>query len=127
EAYDQLVAEGWLAARRGSGTVVAWTGEHDRAGHGTRRSSASAPAARHDFIPGSPDLSSFPRQEWAAAVRRGLRTAPDRAFGYGDARGLASVREAAAGYLARARGVRADPERLVLCSGFVQALSLLAS
>ena len=27
EAYEQLVAEGWLAARRGSGTVVAWTGE----------------------------------------------------------------------------------------------------
>ena len=60
-------------------------------------------------------------------MRRALRTAPDSAFGYGDARGLADVREAVAGYLARARGVRADPERLVVCGGFVQGLSLLAA
>ncbi len=32
-----------------------------------------------------------------------------------------------AGYLARARGVRADPDRLVICSGFVQALALLTA
>ena len=37
------------------------------------------------------------------------------------------MREAVAGYLARARGVRADPERLVVCGGFVQGLSLLAA
>jgi GntR family transcriptional regulator/MocR family aminotransferase len=85
------------------------------------------PASIHDLRPGSPDVSSFPRQEWSAAVRRALRTAPDSAFGYGDARGLADVREAVAGYLARARGVRADPERLVVCGGFVQGLSLLAA
>jgi GntR family transcriptional regulator / MocR family aminotransferase len=126
EAYEQLVAEGWLTARRGSGTVVAWTGEGAGGPRAVRRPAEDPPTSIHNLRPGSPDVSSFPRQEWSAAVRRALRTAPDSAFGYGDARGLAGVREAVAGYLARARGVRADPERLVICGGFVQGLSLLA-
>jgi GntR family transcriptional regulator/MocR family aminotransferase len=124
---EQLVAEGWLTARRGSGTVVAWSGEWAGGPRAARRTVADPPASTHNLRPGSPDVSSFPRQEWSAAVRRALRTAPDSAFGYGDARGLADVREAVAGYLARARGVRADPERLVVCGGFVQGLSLLAT
>src|SRR5262245_6097629 len=118
EAYDQLVAEGWLAARRGSGTVVAWTGEHEGTSAHPRRSPAVEAVPRHDLRPGSPDVSSFPRREWSAAVRRALRTAPDSAFGYGDPRGLARVREAVAGYLSRSRGVRADPERMMMCGGF---------
>ena len=123
EAYDQLVAEGWLAARQGSGTVVAWAGELDGAGRAPARA-PSAPAP-HDFRPGSPDVSSFPRREWLAATRKALRTMPDAELRYGDPRGLLRTREALAGYLARARGVRADPERLLICGGFVQALALL--
>jgi GntR family transcriptional regulator/MocR family aminotransferase len=125
DAYDQLIAEGWLAARRGSGTVVAWAGERHRGG----RVQARTPAvpAPYDFRPGSPDVSSFPRQEWLAATRKVLRTMPDADLRYGDPRGLLRAREALAGYLARARGVRADPDRLVICGGFVQALALLTA
>jgi GntR family transcriptional regulator/MocR family aminotransferase len=124
EAYDQLVAEGWLAARQGSGTVVAWAGEDHRTGRtATRAPSAPAP---HDFRPGSPDVSSFPRREWLAATRKALRTMPDADLRYGDPRGLRRTREALARYLARARGVRADPDRLLICGGFVQALALLS-
>jgi GntR family transcriptional regulator/MocR family aminotransferase len=126
EAYDQLIAEGWLVARRGSGTSVAWTAEHQaRRPGGRRRQDGSAPP-RHDFRPGNPDVSAFPRQEWIAATRKALRSAPDEALRYGDTRGLAVTREALAGYVARARGVRADPSRMVVCAGFVQALALLA-
>ena len=125
EAYDQLVAEGWLTARQGSGTVVAWAGDHRSNGRAAARTTAVP--VRHDFRPGSPDVSSFPRHEWLAAVRKGLRTMPDTDLRYGDPRGLLSTREALSGYLARARGVRADPDRLMICSGFVQALALLTS
>jgi GntR family transcriptional regulator/MocR family aminotransferase len=125
EAYDQLVAEGWLAARQGSGTVVAWTGEHHRADRPPSRPSTAA--VPHDFRPGSPDVSSFPRREWLAATRKALRTMPDAELRYGDPRGLLRTREALAGYLARARGVRADPDRLLICGGFVQALALLTT
>jgi GntR family transcriptional regulator/MocR family aminotransferase len=125
DAYGQLVAEGWLTARSGSGTRVA-------ARPADSRKAAPSPAARrespvrYDLRPGSPSLSSFPRTAWLAASRRALNTAPAETLGYGNARGLPELRAALAGYLARARGVHADPEHIVVCSGFTQALGLLA-
>ncbi|MET7283164.1 PLP-dependent aminotransferase family protein [Kribbella sp. NPDC005582] len=122
DAYGQLVAEGWLTARQGSGTVVA-----------NRASTAPAPVAtlppvrsfRYDLTPGAPDVSTFPRGEWLAAARKAWPAAPNEAFGLGDPRGRIELRRTLADYLARARGVRADPERILICSGYVQAVSLL--
>ncbi|MEU9382757.1 PLP-dependent aminotransferase family protein, partial [Streptomyces sp. NPDC048279] len=68
---------------------------------------------------------AFPRAEWLKAARRALTAAPHEAFGYGDPRGRVELRTALAAYLARARGVRADPERIVICAGFAHGLSLL--
>jgi GntR family transcriptional regulator/MocR family aminotransferase len=53
--------------------------------------------------------------------------APHDAFGPGDPRGRRELREALAQYLARARGVRTSPDRIVVCSGFAHALRLLFS
>ncbi|MEU1010383.1 PLP-dependent aminotransferase family protein [Streptomyces sp. NPDC005890] len=126
EAYADLVAEGWLTARQGSGTRVA-------AGvpHGPTAPSAPAPPhrtpalPRHDLVPGTPDLAAFPRTEWLKAARRALATAPFHALGYGDPRGRPELRTALAGYLARARGVRTDPDTLVITAGFSHGLTLL--
>ena len=123
EAYGQLVAEGWLTARRGSGTQVA-----DRAAEASappQRPPTQPGRLRYDLRSGSPDLSAFPRQEWLAAARRSLAGAPSEALGYGDPRGRPELRRALAGYLSRARGVRADPDRIVICSGFTHGLGLL--
>ncbi|MGW6851080.1 MocR-like pyridoxine biosynthesis transcription factor PdxR [Streptomyces virginiae] len=127
EAYAELVAEGWLTARQGSGTRVA---ERAR----PRRPAAAVPVRRparkgpvYSLIPGSPDLGGFPRAGWLSAARRALTDAPNEAFGYAvDPRGRIELRQALAGYLARARGVYADPERIVLCAGFLHGLTLLA-
>ena len=89
------------------------------------RRAVEDPEPRFDFRPGSSDVSAFPRQEWVAAVRRALRAAPDATLRYGDPRGIPAVRAVLATYLARARGVRADADRLVVGTGFSQALSLL--
>ncbi|WP_299532511.1 PLP-dependent aminotransferase family protein [uncultured Streptomyces sp.] len=125
DAYAELVAEGWLTARQGSGTTVARRSAPRRpAGPGARRGPASrAPA--YSLLPGQPDLASFPRAEWLRASRRALTDAPYEAFGYGDPRGRIELRTALADYLGRARGVYADPERVVVCSGFVHGLMLL--
>jgi GntR family transcriptional regulator/MocR family aminotransferase len=72
-----------------------------------------------------PDLRSFPRRDWAAALRRALDSAPDAAFGYGDPRGTPELRLALAGYLGRVRGTLADPDQIVICAGFAQARNLL--
>jgi GntR family transcriptional regulator/MocR family aminotransferase len=122
-AFEQLVAEGWLVAHRGSGTSVAWARELRRLPIGRR--GADAPEPRHDFRPGSSDVSTFPRHEWVAAIRRALRDAPDSALRYGDPRGIPAVRALLAGYLARARGVRTDADRIVIGTGFSQAATLL--
>jgi GntR family transcriptional regulator/MocR family aminotransferase len=123
EAYSQLVGEGWLVAAQGSGTRVA--GQVSAARPAASLAAAEVSRFRYDLRPGSPDLSSFPRTEWLAAARRALLGAPAEAFGYTDPRGRPELRAALAGYLARARGVRIVPERIVICSGFTQGLGLL--
>jgi GntR family transcriptional regulator/MocR family aminotransferase len=125
EAYNQLVAEGWLVARQGSGTRVAprlFEPAHDVA-----VTSARPTSSPYDLRAGSPDLSSFPADRWLAALRRALNTAPVSDLGYGDPRGRRETRQVLAGYLARSRGVRADPGNIVLCSGFAHGLALLCS
>jgi GntR family transcriptional regulator / MocR family aminotransferase len=122
DAYGQLLAEGYLVARRGAGTFVA-----DAAGASTM-AAAEPPASvpTFDFFPGFPDLANFPRQAWLRALRATLRDAPDRAFGYPDPRGALQLRRALAGHLRRVRGVVADPETIVVCSGAAQGFFLLA-
>ncbi|MGY1584858.1 MocR-like pyridoxine biosynthesis transcription factor PdxR [Streptomyces sp. MN13] len=123
-AYADLVAEGWLTARQGSGTRVA-----DRAVPPPTRRPAPSPnrtgRPAYSLVPGTPDLASFPRAQWLKAARRALTTAPNDALGYGDPRGRVELRTALAGYLSRARGVRADPDRIVVCAGFAHGLRLL--
>ncbi|MER5839485.1 PLP-dependent aminotransferase family protein [Streptomyces prasinus] len=125
ETYAELVAEGWLVARQGSGTRVAPRAEPV----GPPRAPGPAPARpeppAHILRQGLPDPASFPRTAWVAAARRALNAAPHEAFGPGDPRGRPELRRALAAYLSRARGVRTDPERIVVCSGFAPALRLL--
>ncbi|MEU6013237.1 PLP-dependent aminotransferase family protein [Streptomyces sp. NPDC047515] len=125
DAYAELVAEGWLIARQGSGTRVALRAEPRPAVRRTARPRPAHSRPAHNLLPGSPDLSTFPRADWLKAARRALTAAPNDAFGYGDPRGRSELRTVLAEYLARARGVYAEPERIVICAGFVQALKLM--
>jgi GntR family transcriptional regulator/MocR family aminotransferase len=123
EAYEQLTAEGYLRSGRGAGT---WVGSAVRAARPRAHDLAPrSPGARADFVPGTPDLSLFPRSAWAAAQRGVLAELPHQELGYPDPRGLPRLRTALAELLARRRGVVADPERIVVVSGVAQAATLL--
>ncbi|MFF0790357.1 PLP-dependent aminotransferase family protein [Streptomyces spiralis] len=123
EAYEQLVAEGYLRSGRGAGT---WVGGAVRAAHPRARDLAPrSPGAGVGFVPGTPDLSLFPRASWTAAHRSVLADLPHHDLGYPDPRGLPRLRTALAELLARRRGVVADPERIVVVSGVTQATTLL--
>jgi GntR family transcriptional regulator/MocR family aminotransferase len=122
EVYSQLVAEGWLTARTGSGTSVAERRTADPGPGPLARPEVAAP--RYDLRPGVPDLSAFPGGAWLATARRVLAAAPRQLLGYPDPRGLPQLRAALAGYLARARGVAADPDRIVICAGFAHGLAV---
>ncbi|WP_447038625.1 MocR-like pyridoxine biosynthesis transcription factor PdxR [Streptomyces sp. DSM 118878] len=125
DAYAELVAEGWLTARQGSGTRVAERAAPPERTRVPKPAPARPAAPAHDLRQGRPDPASFPRAAWLTAARRALAAAPNEAFGPGDPRGRIELRRALADYLARARGVRADPERIVVCSGFAHGLRLL--
>ncbi|MEW2355470.1 PLP-dependent aminotransferase family protein [Spirillospora sp. NPDC029432] len=126
DAYAELVAEGWLIARQGSGTVVAHRAAAPRRPPSPSPAAAPARPVRHDLRQGLPDPGSFPRTAWLASARRALTAAPNDAFGPGDPRGRPELRNALAAYLSRARGVQADPDRIVICSGVAHALRLLS-
>ncbi|MFF3738069.1 PLP-dependent aminotransferase family protein [Streptomyces sp. NPDC002566] len=123
EAYEQLTAEGYLRSERGAGTWV--SGAVRAAPPRARDLAPRPPGVRADFVPGTPDLSLFPRAAWAAAQRHVLAELPHQELGYPDPRGLPRLRTALAELLARRRGVVADPERIVVVSGVAQATALL--
>lgn len=121
-AYDQLGAEGYLAARRGSGTRVALASV-------TSSSAVAAPVPpvrwEYDLRSGMPALGAFPRTAWIAACRIGLDSLSDHDLGYPEAAGLAALRKELAGYLARVRAMVTGPDDLVITHGSAEALVLL--
>jgi len=122
EAYAELVAEGWLGSRQGAGTWVV-----DAAANPLPTRSRGTPVvATHNLMPGSPDVSAFPRAAWLTSARRALSAAPDEALRMGDPRGRVELREALSEYLGRVRGVRTSPETIVVCAGTRHAVEILA-
>ncbi|GGS95984.1 aminotransferase class I/II-fold pyridoxal phosphate-dependent enzyme [Streptomyces cinerochromogenes] len=83
-----------------------------------------APAAV-DFTPGRPDLTTFPRAAWLRAERAVLAELSAEQLGYGDPRGALPLRRAVAEWLARMRGVRVEPDAVLVVAGTAQALTLL--
>jgi GntR family transcriptional regulator/MocR family aminotransferase len=123
DAYEQLLAEGYLRSRRGSSTHVA-----NRPPASTLPVIREATAAKpplYDLRPGRPDHSLFPRRQWLSAMRRAMHAAPEMAFDYPDARGALPARVALAGYLNRSRATVTTAERIVLCTGFAQGMRLV--
>jgi len=128
EAYAQLVAEGYLTSRSGGYTQVAPAAAAVSPG-AAPGSGRPAPARRDrpvvDFGYGRGNVAAFPRAAWLRSVRRVLTQAADERLGYLDGRGAVELRSALAAYLNRVRGTNADPETIVITSGYAQAAALL--
>ena len=122
EAYEQLVAEGYLTSLPGGATRVS-----ARVLEPTTPASATptGPEIRINFAYGRPDVTQFPRQIWLRSLRRVLEEAPNDRLTYLDRRGAPELREALAAYLNRVRGTAADAERMIVCNGFAQAIDLV--
>ncbi|CAM5500801.1 GntR family transcriptional regulator [Streptomyces pilosus] len=146
EAYRRLAEDGHVEGRRRGGTVVVaapptpvppatptppaghappppspFTGEPDADVFDALR----ATDARIDLTPGRPDLSAFPRTAWLRAERAVLSELSATDLGYGDPRGAPRLRRAVADWLARSRGIRVEPDGILIVAGTAQALTLL--
>jgi GntR family transcriptional regulator / MocR family aminotransferase len=120
-AYERLVDEGVAVTDGARGTTVAAAP--------LRTPLPAAPAAERadfDLSPGVPDLSAFPRAAWLRAERTVLAAAGPADLGYGDPQGNPVLRAALVAWLGRVRGVRADPEDVVVVAGVAQGLALVA-
>jgi GntR family transcriptional regulator/MocR family aminotransferase len=124
-AYAQLAAEGYLTLRRGAAPLVAALGraseppcvEHD----------VPIASFRFNLRPDLPDLALFPRAEWLAAERASLQRAANTDLAYGEPFGSSQLRVRLAPFLARTRGVVADPDLTGIYAGSSAAMFALAS
>ncbi len=121
QAYDQLLAEGWLTARQGAGTFVA-SGGAPRAAARTR---PRRPAAREliSLDLGSPWIDPRHAAGWRRAWREVSAATPPA--GYPDSRGIPELLVAIAERLARTRGLVVDPDEVLLTSGTTDGLRQL--
>jgi len=143
QAYDSLVARGRAVARIGKGTFVTATrapsepfarrwepdlGGFSRArmeGVGERLGRAAVPGAI-SLATGHPAPETFPLAEFGRCVQRTLADDPPEAMQYASGSGDRDLREVLARAL-RARGVPAEVDDVVVCSGAQQAADVVAS
>jgi GntR family transcriptional regulator / MocR family aminotransferase len=149
QAYDQLIAEGYLESSQGAGTFVCrelpdelvqtrrtQTPKQDkippirlsRYGAGLEEdfSNHPAPAGFIRFTQ-RPDLSLFPLSTWRKLVMRRLRSAVGELFDYADqSAGYEPLRNEIAAYVSRSRAVRCSPEQVLIVNGSAQGIDLCA-
>ncbi len=146
-AYDQLLAEGYVEARTGSGTYVADTlpnylrqSEKEAApqltGQMPRRLSqrglrlTAAPSDRYyeiqEFVALANDFSAFPHKLWQRLQNKYWRSPTAAMLDYARSGGYLPLREALAEYLRVSRSVRLSADQVLITAGTQQSLDLCA-
>lgn len=123
-AYDQLIAEGYLIARRGDGTYIAGHLPHLVA-PAPRPAAGPKPAQVLPFHPGMPDQASFAHRAWARHLERAWRAPEAGLLELADTFGWHPLRAAIAAHLAAWRGLDCVPGQVVITGGAWDGFDIL--
>ena len=141
-AYEQLLAEGYVASRTGSGTFisneVAGLTDGRRRAPRTIKRAALVTSARafpdfersamqgdaRPFNTGRTLIDARTAETWRSLTHRAVRRLGPDDLGYADPAGLSRLRANICEYLAAARGVRCEPDQIVITAGTQQALDI---
>lgn len=125
-ALDQLVAEGYLETRQGSGCFVA----HDLPHLSPPVPAASAPPERsapyQPFHPGIPDMNLLPHAVWARHLDRAWRYPHPDLLAIPNPLGWPALRAAIAAHLKAWRGIECNAGQIIITSGATETFELLA-
>ncbi|MDK3018883.1 MocR-like pyridoxine biosynthesis transcription factor PdxR [Pseudodonghicola flavimaris] len=130
-AYDQLIAEGYLTTRQGSGTYVADHLPHlarPAPAPARRRPPPAEPAPGGDWLPFQPGLADpalFPHRLWARHLDRAWRAPQAALLGRPDLFGWPPLRAAISAHLAAWRGLDCDPAQVIVTGGAWEAFDIL--
>jgi len=127
EAYELLLAEGYLVSRQGAPTrVAAGIRQPNETQSLPKQRQAIRPAICHDFHTGRPDLQLFPFASWQKAAHEAIRNLAPRDWSYADAAGLPALRTEIAAWLFRSRGMTVSADDIMITAGATQALAIAA-
>ncbi len=131
EAYEQLLSEGYVETRSGSGTRVApelpealLTPQIGKAAPSTAKPESRRQPAR-PFRHGLVDWENFPHDEWGRLLGRYWRNPPIALLEHNDAFGWMPLRLAIARHLFEWRGISCDAEQVIVTAGGMDAFDLI--
>lgn len=136
QVYEQLIAEGYLESKEGSGTYVAEVGrlpEYPRPINRIKpvniKTKTVAMTKSKDVISfnaGNPDINTFPRIQWAKLLKETCLDADSKALTYAGISGHPKLRQAISTYVYRMKGIECDPDQIVITSGASGGMDILA-
>lgn len=145
--YEQLLAEGYIVSRQGSGTFIAQTlpdtffsspeilnSEEDSdlsqafslRGQTLLNHSSASPQQWGAFIPGVPDVTAFPHALFSKIQARISRRPGAQQLTYSCQGGSPDLQLALADYLRVARSVHCSPDQILITEGIHQAFDLIS-
>lgn len=146
-AYEQLIAEGYLASRTGAGTFVteelpeSWF-QPETHSVPVEQSFADMALSQYaqiiskeevrqgsenqSFAVGVPDLKAFPAKLWNKVASSIPQAGLTGLMGFQYPQGLQELREAITDYVRSSRAVRCEPEQVIITHGAQQGLDLCA-
>ncbi|MES0826434.1 PLP-dependent aminotransferase family protein [Ruegeria sp. SCP11] len=123
--YDQMISEGYLVTRQGSGTYVANEITHLSQPQPLPRPAGPATEPWRPFQTGLPDQSLLPNRQWARHLERAWRAPAPGLLARPDPLGWYPLREAIADHLAAWRHLACDPGQVVITSGAREAFEVV--